>query len=212
MREGDLVGGRYQVEALIGEGGMGSVWRARHTVTGKRAALKILPNHRDDLPTRFFREARAACAVEHENVVAVHDVLEEPEGPVMVMELLQGESLRDRIARDAKLSEREALRLLAPVVSAVSAAHAQGIVHRDLKPENIFVTRAGTVKVLDFGVAKLIGDGAKPITETGAIVGTLLYMAPEQAFGRNVDHRVDIWAIGAMMYELIAGRRAVPGQ
>jgi serine/threonine-protein kinase len=212
MQEGQLIG-RYQVEKHIGEGGMGSVWQAQHVLTRKRFALKTLHSRRDDIRRRFLREARAASAVEHDNVVAVHDVFEAEDGtPIMVMELLVGETLRDKLARAGRLPEAEVLRILAPVVSAVGTAHAMGIVHRDLKPENVFLTRSGSVKVLDFGVAKLVEDTAEqPMTQSGAIIGTLGYMAPEQAFGDPVDHRADVWALGVMLYEMLTGKRPVEG-
>jgi eukaryotic-like serine/threonine-protein kinase len=144
--EGAVVGGRYRLESLIGEGGMGSVWCALHLVTKKRFALKTLLHRREDLRQRFLREARTACAVRHDNVVAIHDVFEADDGsPIMVMELLEGETLGQRLRRDGALPEEEALRILRPVVSAVAAAHALGIVHRDLKPENIFLLGSGSV-------------------------------------------------------------------
>jgi serine/threonine-protein kinase len=167
---------------------------------------------------RFLREARAACAVQHPCVVAVHDVLELEDGsPVMVMDLLVGETFADRLAREGALRLAEVARTMVHVCSAVGCAHALGIVHRDLKPENIFLARTMTgateVKVLDFGIAKLTaseGDAAHTgaTTGTGAILGTPYYMAPEQLFGeKDVDHRADIWALGIILYEALAGAR-----
>jgi hypothetical protein len=169
-----------------------------------------------DARHRFLREARAACAVRHPNVVQVHDVLELDDGsPVMVMDLLDGESLGARLRRSGKLPLAEAARITLQVVSAVGTAHAAGIVHRDLKPDNVFLVLradgATEVKVLDFGIAKLTaveGDAAQTagLTATGALLGTPHYMAPEQAFGeRDVDHRADVWAIGIMLNEYLSG-------
>ena len=171
---------------------------------------------------RLLREARAACAVHHPGVVQVHDVVELEDGtPAMVMELLVGETLAERLARHRVMSLPELARIMVRVCSAVGSAHALGIVHRDLKPENIFLTEAAdgwAVKVLDFGIAKLTaseGVAARTgaITGTGAIVGTPDYMAPEQLFGEgDIDHRADIWALGIILYEALAGVRPTRGK
>jgi serine/threonine protein kinase len=215
---GDVVAGKYRLDRVLGQGGMGMVWAATHTVTRKSAALKFVRGAGADteVKKRFLREARAACAVKHPNVVEIHDVLELEDGsPVMVMEHLRGESLADRLDREPKLPLRETARILLPVISAVGTAHAIGIVHRDLKPQNIFLVRgfegAQSVKVLDFGIAKLTsldGDAAQTagITNTGALLGTPCYMSPEQAFGeRDIDHRADVWALGIILYECLSG-------
>lgn len=225
LEAGTVIGGRYRLERLIGQGGMGAVWAAIHTITRRRVALKFLrgPAHaRPELRRRFLREARAACLVEHPNVVAVHDVFEiDDDTPVMVMDLLEGETLGARLARDGALPMSETAALLAPVVSAVGTAHARGIVHRDLKPDNIFLVagaaRESRVKVLDFGIAKLLDSAVDAHTNdiatgTGAVLGTPCYMAPEQCFGeRDIDHRADIWALGVILYEVLAGRRPIDG-
>ena len=220
LAPGVVIAGRFQLDRRIGEGGMGFVWAATHLVTRKPLALKMLkPESAADpsLRLRFFREARAACAVRHPNILEIHDVIELEDGtPVMVMDLLHGESLGTRLDRQPVLPPSELARLMLPVVSAVGTAHASGIVHRDLKPDNIFVADEGDgtlVKVLDFGIAKVFAvetsaAGAGGLTGTGAILGTPYYMAPEQIFGeRDIDHRADIWALGVILYECLSGRR-----
>jgi eukaryotic-like serine/threonine-protein kinase len=218
---GALIAGRFRLERSLGEGGMGVVWQAVHSVTRKPVALKFLRESATNDPRavqRFLREARAACAVRHPIIVAVHDVLELEDGsPVMVMDLLTGETFAERLAREGAMPLAEVALIMVHVCSAVGCAHALGIVHRDLKPENIFLARAHDgsldVKVLDFGIAKLTaseGDAAHTgaTTGTGAILGTPYYMAPEQLFGeRDVDHRADIWALGIILYEALVGSR-----
>ena len=177
LAPGALIAGKFRLERSLGEGGMGVVWQAVHTVTRKPVALKFLKRDGSDdgrAIQRFLREARAACAVRHPNVVAVHDVLELEDGsPVMVMDFLEGETLAQRLSRERTLRLAEASRIMSLVCAAVGAAHALGIVHRDLKPENIFLStsRAGSdIKVLDFGIAKLTandGDAAATGTATG---------------------------------------------
>jgi eukaryotic-like serine/threonine-protein kinase len=218
---GAIIAGRYRLNRLLDEGGMGVVWAAEHLLTGRTVALKLLkgPGAQDpETRSRLIREARAACAVRHPSVVEVYDVMELDDGePVLVMDLLEGESLRARLTRDRKLSLADLATLALPVVSAVGTAHALGVVHRDLKPENIFLTReadgAGGVKVLDFGIAKLLGGpwgaaagGTGALTGTGAMLGTPLYMAPEQVCGDgDIDHRADIWSLGVIVYECLTG-------
>jgi eukaryotic-like serine/threonine-protein kinase len=222
---GAVVAGRFRLDRRLGEGGMGVVWAARHVVTRKPIALKFLKAAASAHPQtrqRFLREARAACAVSHPNVVEVHDVLELADGsPVMVMDLLEGESFAVRLAREGALLLPEVAQIMVPVCAAVGTAHSLGIVHRDLKPDNIFLAIAGdgttTVKVLDFGIAKLTateGDAAQTgtTTGTGMLLGTPCYMAPEQMFGeKDVDHRADLWAVGVILYEALAGERPTQG-
>ncbi len=203
---------------------MGEVWAATHAVTLREVALKFLKVDDGTLPVmrrRFVREARAAAAVKHPNVILVHDVFElDDQTPVMVMDLLTGEPLAERLVREGAISMAETARIMAPVVSAVGTAHEAGIVHRDLKPENIFLADAGQgevdVKVLDFGIAKLNGGmelgQTGNITGTGAVLGTPYYMALEQAYGeKDVDHRADVWSLGVILYECLSGRRPVTG-
>jgi eukaryotic-like serine/threonine-protein kinase len=221
---GAMIARRYRLDRLIGEGGMGAVWAATHSVTRRAVAMKFVrgPVHlKPDLRRRFLREARAASAVNHPNVVQIHDVFElDDDTPVMVMDLLEGETLARRANRERKLSLEDAAAVLLPVVSAVGTAHSRGIVHRDLKPENVFLARTEdgetVVKVLDFGIAKLTiepGDSDEGlVTGTGTALGTPCYMAPEQCFGeKSIDHRADVWALGVMFYELLAGCRPIEG-
>jgi eukaryotic-like serine/threonine-protein kinase len=221
---GSVVAGRYRLTRLLGEGGMGDVWEASNTVTGRAVAIKRLRLSRSDVGgvgrARFVREAQAACAVAHPNVVEVLDFVDsEDEPPILVMELLRGETLAARLDGGQALAPEVVARLLLPVVSAVGTAHARGIVHRDLKPANIFLQGEGDdteVKVLDFGIAKWVSalptDGAL-LTETGSTLGTPCYMAPEQALGeRVIDHRADVWAIGVILYECLTGMRPVEGE
>ncbi|HEX8796148.1 MAG TPA: protein kinase [Polyangiaceae bacterium] len=221
LAAGDLIAERYRLEKPLGQGGMGVVWAARHVVTRKPVALKFVKHANRERPEtrqRFLREARAACAVRHPSVVAVHDVLELEDGsPVMVMDLLVGESMAQRLERERALPLSEVARLMVPVCAGVGSAHALGIVHRDLKPDNIFlcdeVDGTAGVKVLDFGIAKLTateGDAAHTgaSTNTGVLLGTPYYMAPEQMFAeKNIDHRADLWAIGVILYEALSGKR-----
>lgn len=218
IEKGSLVGDRYRLEAEIGRGAMGSVWSATHTLSGKRVAVKLLRRpEREDLVRRFLLEARAACAVSHPSIVAVHDVFLLDDGtPAMTMDLLAGETLAAHLARCGPLDAERAAQIFLPLVSGVGALHAAGIVHRDLKPDNVFVvdgaTGAQRIRVLDLGVAKLFGADAGA-TETGATLGTPAYMAPEQAMGaHDIDLRADVWAIGAMLYEALSGARPVDGE
>jgi serine/threonine-protein kinase len=209
---------------------MGQVWSAVHVVTGRRVAIKRLLTTSDDddsegtdsqARARFMLEAQAACAVEHPNVVEILDFIEPGnEPPLLVMELLQGETLAAKLTRENALGMHETASLLLPVVSAVGTAHARGIIHRDLKPANIFLSERSTpdrmVKVLDFGIAKWIAqrpDGAGLRTQTGSTLGTPCYMAPEQAIGeRLINHTVDIWSLGVILYECLSGGRPVEGE
>ncbi len=222
LPDGALVGGRFKIERLIGRGGMGEVYAARHAATGKEVALKLIRSAQGsgkDHVRRFMREARAATAIEHPNVIEVFDVFADAEGtPVMVMELLKGEPFSKYRQRTGALRLHEVAVLLLPAVRALRAAHDKGIVHRDLKPDNVFLATTPdggrTTKVLDFGIAKVL-DPARISSETqgqqtntGSILGTPHYMSFEQAMSdKSVDHRTDIWAIGVMIFESLTGRR-----
>jgi eukaryotic-like serine/threonine-protein kinase len=201
---------------------MGVVYRAHDTRLGRDAAVKVLP---DDVATdterlnRFEREARAAGALAHPNVVVVHDVGNAGGAAFVVMELLEGQTLREGL-RSGPLSPRKAVELAAQIAHGLAAAHGRGIVHRDLKPENLFVTRDGRLKVLDFGLAKLRTADAEARSETrtitrvtrpGAVMGTLAYLSPEQARGAEVDARSDIFVLGAVLYPRSRVRRPPPG-
>lgn len=203
---------------------MGEVWSAVHNATRRQVAIKrlFLPSNarrQDQARARFTLEAQAACAVEHPNVVEILDFVDVPgEPPMIVMELLQGETLATRLGRVNSLALEEAATIISQVVSAVGTAHALGIVHRDLKPSNIFLNELGDpgarVKILDFGIAKWLGQSSSQFrTQTGATPGTPAYMAPEQAIAQYpIDQRVDIWSLGVIVYECLTGVRPVEGE
>ncbi|WP_428261557.1 serine/threonine-protein kinase [Haliangium sp.] len=210
--------GRYRIEEEIAKGGMGVVYRARHELLGKLAAVKLLRrefSENETLVERFFQEARATISIHHPGIIEVFDFGTLPSGRAfLVMELLDGETLAERCARRGRLSVSAALALGRSVASAVGAAHAAGVIHRDLKPANIFlvpdpdVPGGERVKVLDFGLAKLAEPTHSSVrTHSGALMGTPTYMAPEQCRGRGpVDHRADLYALGCILFELLCGR------
>jgi len=216
--------GPYEILSLLGAGGMGEVYRARDTRLGRDVALKVLPADRAQDPDRrrrLEREARSTSAIDHPNVLAVHDVGSEGDVFYIVSELLDGATLRDALRLG--LTPRRAVDYAMQIASGLAAAHEKGVVHRDLKPENLFVTRDGRVKILDFGLATLRGDpnpsmlGAKSVTVSeitgaGSLLGTTGYMSPEQVRGLPADHRSDIFAFGAVLYEMLSGRRAFRGE
>ncbi len=208
---GQVIDGRYELEAVIGKGGMGCVYRARHLITHGRVALKILTDTVDaELQQRFLAEARAASTIGHPAIVAVNDASRTPDGQLyLVMELLAGKPLRSSM--QAGLPGDQIRRIGLELLDALGAAHTRGIVHRDLKPENIFVLAGtGQLKILDFGIAKVMGAGS--ITASGFMLGTLEYMAPEQlADAAGIDGRADLWAIAVILYEMIAGLRPLGG-
>jgi serine/threonine protein kinase/Tol biopolymer transport system component len=206
--------GSYELIERIGAGGMGEVWRALDPALGRQVAIKILPPQysRDpDRLRRFEQEARAAGKLNHPNVLAIYAVGIHDEVPYLVTELLEGTTLRERLANGA-LTERKAVEYGDQIVQGLAAAHDKSIVHRDLKPENIFITCDGRVKILDFGLAKLTQsgpDGDMPTqTAHGLVLGTPGYMSPEQVRGEAADHRADIFAVGAVLYEMLSGQRA----
>jgi serine/threonine-protein kinase len=205
---GTIIGGRYEVQRVLGEGGMGTVYGVRHRSLDKGFALKVMRAdmaRQGEHAARFIQEARAAAAIGHPNIVQITDFGEQPNrAPYFVMELLDGVSLSKLLRSGGPPPFARALRLLKQVAAALGAAHAAGVVHRDLKPDNIHVTANDVVKVLDFGVAKMAGAGR--LTRTGMVFGTPHYMSPEQASGGAVDHRTDIYALGIIMYEMFAGR------
>ncbi len=211
--------GPYRIIRLLGEGGMGRVYVAEHIVIARRVALKVLrrdQSSNERSVSRFFAEARVVNQIHHSGIVEVTDLFIDDGQPCIVMELLEGGTLADVIARDGHLSVRDALLVSRQVADALVAAHRHGVVHRDLKPENIFLTHPDgqlRAKVLDFGVAKLHDSlehtGRK--TAAGSIVGTPEYMAPEQLAGRPVDHRADIYALGICLYEALCGKRPFLG-
>ena len=215
--------GHYRVLEKIGSGAMGEVFRARDERLGRDVALKLIRPASSDNPDhlrRFELEARAAAALNHPNIVAVYDVGFNEGTPYIVCELLEGKTLRKRLAEGA-LPVRIALDYALQIVQGLIAAHDRRIIHRDLKPENLFVTTDGRVKILDFGVAKLQAapedsertvEELTTVTKSGAVIGTVAYMSPEQLRGKPVDHRSDIFSVGAILYEMLAGRRAFRGE
>ena len=217
---GALIAGKYRLEALLGRGGMGAVYAARHVLTGRRFAIKLLSRELTGdagAEERFMREAMLASSIQHPAIVEVYDVGRDRGMPYMVMKLLQGETLGERLCR-GPLAPDEAIRLLLPVIDGIAAAHAHGIVHRDLKPDNVLIEREGErehPRVLDFGISKLLGgDTRRPaITRPGMIIGTPDYMAPEQVRGESaLDARCDVYALGVMLYEMLTGSLPFSGK
>ncbi|MBK6529948.1 MAG: protein kinase [Deltaproteobacteria bacterium] len=213
-REGELLAGRYRLQGRLGVGGMGEVYRARNELVGRDVAIKVLRPElcrHVEVVQRFLREARAANAVQHENVVDVVDMGTDSQNvPFIVQELLVGKDLAHHlVARGNRLPVEEILALMIPVVDAIATAHQRGVVHRDLKPENVFLTvgKQGLVpKVLDFGISKIVQPGEEKLTATGTAMGTPTYMSPEQVHGASdLDARADVWALGVMLYELASG-------
>lgn len=215
--------GVYEIVGLLGAGGMGEVYRARDPRLGRDVAIKVLPAGIADPErlARFEQEARAAAALNHPNILALYDIGSHDDAPYLVTELLEGEALRERLT-SGPLPVRKAVEYAVQIAHGLAAAHERGIVHRDLKPENIFLTADGHVKILDFGLAKLTqvettGVAASvlpttpPNTQAGVVLGTVGYMAPEQVRGLVADHRADIFAFGATLYEMLSGQRAFHG-
>jgi serine/threonine protein kinase/Tol biopolymer transport system component len=222
VQPGDRFGG-YEIESYIGAGGMADVYRARDTTLGRQVALKVLPSiWMTDFEhvARFNREARILAALNHPLIAAIYGVERSDDISALVLELVDGETLAERIAR-SPLSVNEALPIARQIAEALAAAHEKGIVHRDLKPRNIKLTPTGTVKVLDFGLSKSVRDDGPATsasaalsagdTRPGTVVGTTAYMSPEQARGEEVDKRTDIWAFGCVLYEMLTGTTAIDG-
>src|SRR5262245_43804550 len=226
LAAGDRLGA-YEVLTLLGSGGMGEVYRARDTKLNRDVALKILPDAftaDPDRLARFKREAHILASLNHSNIAAIYGLEESDSVRALVLELVEGPTLAERIG-DGPLPIDEALAIAKQLVEALDAAHERAIIHRDLKPANIKLRPDGTVKVLDFGLAKAIepASGSSPgattsptltspaMTQMGMILGTAAYMAPEQAKGRSADKRSDIWAFGCVLYEMLAGARAFGG-
>src|SRR5262245_51211130 len=233
MTESSLSGrklGNYEVGTLVGSGGMGAVYRGRDTALNRDVAIKVLlpavAADRERL-ARFNREAQVLASLNHPNIAHIHGVEQGPEGPLLVLEFVDGPTLADRIAR-GPLPADEAIAIAKQVADALEAAHERGVVHRDLKPANIKVDDHGNVKVLDFGLAKAIDQGSgigdqgsgensptitsPAMTQAGMILGTAAYMSPEQAKGRAVDKRSDVWAFGCVLYEMLTATRAFGGE
>jgi serine/threonine-protein kinase len=216
---GSVLGGKYRIESELSRGGMGAVFRARHEVLERAIAVKVLRpelTENDELVTRFMNEAKAASAIRHPSIIEVFDFGYTDDGEAyLVMEYLEGESLASRMHRKGRLAEQDAVHIVRSIAGALGAAHGKGIVHRDLKPDNVFIVTdpdfGERAKVLDFGIAKLTGSQAH--TQTGALMGTPLYMAPEQArSAHGIDHRADLYSLGCILYELLTGRPPLVGE
>jgi serine/threonine protein kinase len=218
--------GSHEITALLGKGGMGEVYRARDLKLKREVAIKILPeefSRDDDRVSRFQREAEVLASLNHPNIAAIYDFEEANGSRFLVLELVDGETLADRLQR-GPIPVDEALEVAKHICEALEAAHEKGIVHRDLKPANIKITPDGKVKVLDFGLARALENApANPnfsnsptlsmaATNAGVILGTAAYMSPEQAKGRPVDRRTDIFAFGCVLYEMLAGKPAFDGE
>src|SRR6202167_5546477 len=221
--------GPYEIQSPIGVGGMGEVYRAKDTRLDRNVAVKILPSHLSDNPEakqRFDREARAISSLNHPNICTLHDVAHEDGIDCLVMEFLDGETLADRL-RKGPLPTEQVLKIGIEICEGLERAHKSGVVHRDLKPANVMLTKTGA-KLMDFGLAKATSAGAsptssltmtisnpsptQPLTAHGTIVGTFQYMSPEQTEGKEADARSDIFALGAVLYEMATGKRAFTGK
>jgi len=197
----------YRLQKRLGAGGMGVLYRATDLKLGRAVAVKLLARHLVGDATakaRFLQEARAASALDHPNIGTVYDIVEIEDELFIVMALYDGETLRQRLEK-GRLPIREAVGILRQVALGLEAAHRAGIVHRDIKPANILMTTGGTAKILDFGVAKLLGESEVQMTQAGQAIGTVLYMSPEQLTGERVDARSDLWSLGVLAYEVLAG-------
>ena len=217
--------GRYEIRSKIGEGGMGEIYLARDGKLNRNVAIKVLPvefSQNADRLQRFEQEAQAVGALNHPNILAVYDVGTHDDASYVVSELLEGESLKDRLNEGA-ISQRKAIDYAVQLAHGLAAAHDKGVVHRDLKPDNIFITKDDRIKILDFGIAKLVEPAVEAIGQTdiatrkvhtnpGTVLGTPGYMSPEQVRGRPIDHRSDIFSLGAVLYEILSGRRAFHGE
>src|SRR5712692_4566238 len=219
--------GSHEVLALLGQGGMGEVYQAHDTKLGRDVAIKVLPEafaHDPQRLSRFQREAKLLASLNHPNIATIHGLEESHGTHYLVMELVPGETLRERVAREGAVPVEEALGIARQIAEALEAAHEKSVIHRDLKPANVKVTPEGKVKVLDFGLAKAFAgeeSGSDPsnsptlsqaATLQGVILGTAAYMSPEQARGKAVDKRTDLWAFGAVVYELLTGKQAFNGE
>ena len=217
MTEPKLLG-TYRLISMLGAGGMGEVWRAEDTRLLREVAVKILADHIANDPewkARFLREARTIAQLNHPNIATIFAIEHEGEKVFIVMELIEGESLTNIMAARGAMEPREAVRISRQVAEALEEAHSKGIVHRDIKPDNVMVARRN-VKVLDFGIAKQIGGAVTrdtpALTQGGMIVGTPYYMSPEQALGKTLDHRSDLFSVGVVLYEALAGHRPFAGE
>ena len=218
MTQPRLLGGRYELDGIVGRGGMAEVFRARDIRLDRIVAVKTL---RDDLArdqtfqARFRREAQSAASLNHPSIVAVYDTGEDMVGPTpvpyIVMEYVDGRTLRDLLREDRRLLPERAMEISDGVLRALDYSHSNGIVHRDIKPGNVMLTRAGDVKVMDFGIARAVSDSQATMTQTAQVIGTAQYLSPEQARGERVDARSDLYSAGCLLYELLTGRPPFTG-
>ncbi|MBP1705849.1 MAG: serine/threonine protein kinase with sensor(s), partial [Chloroflexi bacterium] len=209
---GDVLGGRYRLVELLGQGGMATIYRAQDAQLAREVAIKLLrPEYGSDpdFVARFRQEAQAAASLSHPGIVAVYDFGTDAAGPYLVMELVDGEDLGALLRRNGPLPARQAARLVAEVARALEAAHARGLVHRDVKPGNIMITRSGQVKVADFGIARAWADAR--VTLPGVTLGSVHYFSPEQALGEATTPASDVYSLGIVLYELLTGRRPWEG-
>lgn len=214
-----LIANRYELNEPIGTGGMSDVYAATDTALGRPVAVKMLKvdmARDENFRERFHREAQNSARLNHPNIVSVYDTGSvEREGvdvPYIVMEIVNGRTLRDIVRSDGPLSPRAAAELLLPVTHALQASHDAGIIHRDIKPANIMVTTTGAIKVMDFGIARALDDSTSAMTQTAAVIGTAQYLSPEQARGKPADGRSDVYALGCVMYELVTGNPPFEGE
>ncbi|GAA2760107.1 hypothetical protein GCM10009872_54680 [Actinopolymorpha rutila] len=212
------LGRRYELRGLLGHGGMAEVWDAVDNLLGRAVAVKILRCHfaaEPEFLARFRREAQLAAALNHPSIVAVYDTGTDHHGevevPFIVMEHIEGRTLKEMVAEDSPIRPDRGLEIIVEVLDALQASHRHGIVHRDVKPANIMVTTSGAVKVMDFGIAFALFEQTGTLTDPAAIVGTAQYLSPEQASGRPIDDRSDIYSVGCVLYELLTGRPPFTG-
>jgi eukaryotic-like serine/threonine-protein kinase len=218
MTQPRLLGGRYELDGVVGRGGMAEVYRARDIRLDRVVAVKTL---REDLArdatfqARFRREAQSAASLNHPSIIAVYDTGEDNLGPepvpYIVMEYVDGQTVRDLLHGDRRLLPERALEITDGVLRALDYSHRNGIVHRDIKPANVMITRAGDIKVMDFGIARAVSDAQATMTQTAQVIGTAQYLSPEQARGERVDARSDLYSAGCLMYELLTGRPPFTG-
>ena len=220
MTQPRMVGGRYELGELIGYGGMAEVHRGRDTRLNREVAIKVL---RADLArdqtflNRFRREAHSAAGLNHPSIVSVYDTGEDVAAdgtaiPFIVMEFVEGRTLRDILRAEGPLPPRRAMEITADICSALDFSHRNGIIHRDIKPANVMITQAGAVKVMDFGIARAVADTSATVTQTANVIGTAQYLSPEQARGESVDARSDVYSTGCLLYELVTGVPPLPGR